>query len=64
MLLESGAVVALNFLPDDARGPQAIAELREVGKVIAAPGDVRRSGIRRTDGLERFDCAREDRFAR
>ncbi|MGY3238283.1 3-oxoacyl-[acyl-carrier protein] reductase [Bradyrhizobium sp. USDA 4472] len=40
MLLESGAVVALNFLPDDARGPQAIAELREVGKVIAAPGDV------------------------
>ncbi|MCK1614607.1 MULTISPECIES: SDR family oxidoreductase [unclassified Bradyrhizobium] len=40
MLLKSGAVVALNFLPDDARGPQAVAELREVGKVIAAPGNV------------------------
>ncbi|MFB6453364.1 SDR family NAD(P)-dependent oxidoreductase [Bradyrhizobium tunisiense] len=40
MLAESGAVVALNFLPEDARGPQAVAELQSVGKVIAAPGDV------------------------
>ncbi|MDF0498866.1 SDR family NAD(P)-dependent oxidoreductase [Bradyrhizobium yuanmingense] len=39
-LLESGAVVAVNFLPDDERGPQAIAELRAIGEVVAAPGNV------------------------
>lgn len=40
MLLESGAAVALNFLPGDARGPEAVEELRTVGEIIAAPGDV------------------------
>ncbi|MDA9535766.1 oxidoreductase [Bradyrhizobium sp. CCBAU 21362] len=40
MLLESGAKVALNFLPDDPRGPKAVAELQTIGKAIAAPGDV------------------------
>ena len=37
----SGAKVALNHLPDDPRGPDAVAELRRAGlDVIAAPGDV------------------------
>lgn len=40
MLVESGAVVALNFLPSDERGPEAAAGLQALGKVIAAPGDV------------------------
>lgn len=40
MLLQSGATVALNFLPGDARGLQAVAELQAIGKVIASPGDV------------------------
>lgn len=40
MLVESGAAVALNFLPDDSRGPQAVTELRRYGKVFAAPGNV------------------------
>ena len=38
---KAGAKVALNHLPDDARGPAAVAELRQAGfDVIAAPGDV------------------------
>lgn len=40
MLLKSGATVALNFLPEDTRGPQAVAELQGIGNVIAAPGNV------------------------
>ncbi len=37
----AGAKVALNHLPDDARGPAAVAELRQDGfDVVAAPGDV------------------------
>jgi 3-oxoacyl-[acyl-carrier protein] reductase len=40
-----GASVALNHLPDDARGPSAVARLRAQGfAVIAAPGDVGRAG--------------------
>jgi NAD(P)-dependent dehydrogenase (short-subunit alcohol dehydrogenase family) len=36
-----GAIVALNHLPDDARGAQAIARLKSEGpRVVAAPGDV------------------------
>ncbi len=36
-----GATVALNHLPDDARGPEAVATLRAQGfDVIAAPGNV------------------------
>ena len=40
-----GAKVALNHLPDDARGAQAVARLRADGlDVIAAPGDVSKPG--------------------
>ena len=40
-----GAAVALNHLPDDARGPAAIERLKREGrKVLAAPGDVSRPG--------------------
>src|SRR4030095_12260255 len=36
-----GAKVALNYLPDDARGPAAVERLRAEGlAVIGAPGDV------------------------
>jgi 3-oxoacyl-[acyl-carrier protein] reductase len=36
-----GATVGLNFLPGDARGPHAVAALREAGgNVHAVPGDV------------------------
>lgn len=41
LLARSGAQVAVNFLPDDPRGPEAVAKLAaEGGKVIAAPGNV------------------------
>jgi 3-oxoacyl-[acyl-carrier protein] reductase len=41
MLARFGATVALNFLPDDPRGPRAVAALRERGwTAIAAPGSV------------------------
>jgi len=40
-----GAKVALNHLPDDARGTDAVARLRAQGfDVIAAPGDVSKPG--------------------
>ena len=40
-----GAKVALNHLPDDARGPAAVARLRAAGfAVIGAPGDVSKPG--------------------
>lgn len=40
-----GARVALNHLPDDSRGPAAVARLRAAGHdVIAAPGDVSKAG--------------------
>ena len=36
-----GASVAVNHLPDDPRGPEAVERLREAGRaVIAAPGNV------------------------
>ncbi len=45
MLARFGAAVALNHLPDDARGPAAVAQLVAQGlKVIAAPGDVAEAG--------------------
>lgn len=45
MLARFGARVALNHLPDDPRGPEAVAALRSGGlDVIAAPGDVSRAG--------------------
>jgi 3-oxoacyl-[acyl-carrier protein] reductase len=44
-LARAGATVALNHLPDDARGTEAIAALRAEGlKVIAAPGRVGKPG--------------------
>ena len=36
-----GCAVAMNYLPDDARGPDAIKRLRGAGyRVIPAPADV------------------------
>src|SRR6516165_6524530 len=40
-----GAMVALNHLPDDPRGPAAVERLKQEGRrVVAAPGDVSRPG--------------------
>lgn len=40
-LCAAGARVALNYLPDDDRGPAAVNKLSAIGaQVIAAPGDV------------------------
>ena len=45
LLAQFGAKVALNHLPDDARGAQAVRELQAKGfDVIAAPGNVARAG--------------------
>ena len=44
MLARAGATVAINFLPDDARGPDAVAGLVAEGHpTIEAPGDVSRA---------------------
>jgi 3-oxoacyl-[acyl-carrier protein] reductase len=44
-----GATVALNHLPDDARGVQQVARLKAEGfRVIGAPGDVSKSGATET----------------
>ncbi|MGE8944077.1 SDR family NAD(P)-dependent oxidoreductase [Leptospira interrogans] len=40
LLVKSGAKVALNFLPGDERGAEAVRLLQTDGDVIAAPGDV------------------------
>jgi len=41
MLARNGANVAVNFLPDDGRGKDAVAALRSEGfKAVEAPGDV------------------------
>src|SRR5258708_10911388 len=39
-----GAKVALNYLPDDARGPAAVERLRADGFAVGAPGDVSKAG--------------------
>src|SRR5947208_1666341 len=45
LFVRRGATVALNHLPDDPRGPAAVARLRAQGfAVAAAPGDVSRPG--------------------
>jgi 3-oxoacyl-[acyl-carrier protein] reductase len=45
MLARFGARVAINYLPDDARGPEAVQALRANGReVIAAPGNVGEAG--------------------
>src|SRR6185295_450194 len=44
-LARAGAAVALNHLPDDKRGAEAVAKLRAEGlNVIAAPGQVGKKG--------------------
>jgi 3-oxoacyl-[acyl-carrier protein] reductase len=41
MLAKFGATVAVNFLPDDPRGPEAVEKLIDAGgKAIMAPGSV------------------------
>jgi 3-oxoacyl-[acyl-carrier protein] reductase len=41
MLAQNGATVAVNYLPDDARGPEAVQRLiAEGGKAVGAPGNV------------------------
>jgi 3-oxoacyl-[acyl-carrier protein] reductase len=41
MLAGFGATVAINFLPDDPRGPEAVDKLNDAGgKAIMAPGSV------------------------
>ena len=41
MLARSGAAVAINFLPDDPRGPKAVAGLRALGlHAVEAPGAI------------------------
>ena len=41
MLGRNGATVAVNYLPDDPRGEQSVAELKRQGiSVISAPGNV------------------------
>ncbi len=41
VMARSGATVAINYLPDDVRGEQALADLRAEGlAVIGAPGDL------------------------
>src|SRR5262249_4297893 len=55
-----GAKVALNHLPDDPRGAQAVARLRGEGlDVIAAPGDVSKAGT-----AEVMVCAAIDALGR
>src|SRR5215475_6082166 len=45
MLAKAGAKVAINHLPDDPRGPDAIAKLRAQGlDVVGAPGRVGKAG--------------------
>jgi 3-oxoacyl-[acyl-carrier protein] reductase len=45
MLARNGATVAINFLPDDPRGPETVAKLRADGlSVIEAPGNVAVAG--------------------
>jgi 3-oxoacyl-[acyl-carrier protein] reductase len=45
MLAKFGATVAVNFLADDPRGPEAVAKLTDAGgKAIMAPGSVGDAG--------------------
>jgi 3-oxoacyl-[acyl-carrier protein] reductase len=44
-IARSGATVAINYLPDDPRGPQAVEKLNAQGlKAIGAPGNVAVAG--------------------
>ena len=62
MLAKFGATVAVNFLADDARGPEAVDKINaEGGKAIAAPGSVGEAGtvermvLKAIDDLGRLD---------
>lgn len=45
MLAQSGATVAVNYLTDDPRGPEAVERINaEGGKAIGAPGSVSEAG--------------------
>lgn len=62
ILAKSGAKVAINFLPDDPRGPETVQAFQKEGfDVIAAPGDVgdaekAQEMVRKAvDGLGRLD---------
>ncbi|MDB5408562.1 MAG: oxidoreductase [Rhodospirillales bacterium] len=45
MLARAGASVAINFLPDDGRGPEAVAKLKAEGlAAVEAPGNVANAG--------------------
>lgn len=45
MLARNGATVAVNFLADDPRGPEAVARLKADGhKIVEAPGNVALAG--------------------
>jgi 3-oxoacyl-[acyl-carrier protein] reductase len=45
MLARMGCTVAIDYLPDDPRGPEAVARLVNEGlRVVAAPGDVSIAG--------------------
>ncbi len=46
MLAKFGATVAVNFLVDDPRGPEAVEKINaEGGKAIMAPGSVGEAGV-------------------
>ena len=62
MLAKFGATVAVNFLADDARGPEAVEKINaEGGKAIMAPGSVSEAGncermvLKAIDDLGRLD---------
>jgi len=62
MLAKFGATVAVNYLPDDARGPEAVERLcAEGSKAIGAPGSVGERGAaeqmvgKAVDDLGRLD---------
>lgn len=60
MLGRNGCKVAINHLPDDPRGDEAIAQLQALGvDAIAAPGNIGLAG-----DAERMVCATIDRLGR
>jgi 3-oxoacyl-[acyl-carrier protein] reductase len=60
MLAHGGATVAVNYLADDGRGPEAVARLRNEGySIIEAPGSVGEAGV-----CERMIHAAIDRLGR
>lgn len=62
LLAKSGATVAINFLPDDKRGPEAVAKLKadgfsaiEAPGSVGEPGDAERMVTKAIDDLGRLD---------